>query len=995
MNQAPSRNGQRKGSCLVARLSVTLLLAMMLIAGCGGGSSYIQPPPIVPPPAPPFQARAFPGDFFMRLPTATGDGPIPAAAYNQALKEIFVSDPNFNSVEVYSTVDGHHVGEISIPGPAGLGFSPDFSKLYVGTITAYVYAVDPVALHVTGQVELPASMIATGPQFPTGLPVQPFVMADGSVLIEMGSTVESASYLSTGPAHLVRYDPSNGTFISVDPGPSGIGTNPSRTLDGKYLLVGGQGNSGPGLMVYSAAAQGYLPLLGQTPDGAVFVAANADGSQFASVETGTGSAGPVVKFWSANLQVQNQYTVSEVVLSAIFSRDGKYLYLATQLSHTIVVDTQTGTLVGYVGFAIGSLEFYPALFDVDETYHLIGSGAGGVFILNASSPQASAPPVMALFIGPSTAANPNVGPLAGGTQVSFVPAPPGAQGTDGIASTMEAYFGSAPATQDVVGPYPASSEPMNYLTAATPATTTPGPVSVVLTDANNNAVFLPDSFTYGPRILRVQPNTVSAAGGDQLTVYLYGLGFSDQAPISVSIGGLVAPLVSVNRTVSNTYPEQSITVMVPKGTPGWADVGVVSSNGNDTLKRGIQYLSQDVSVGGGPFSFAVYDSARDLFYLTGSGNSVSVFNPNTQTIGKPLQSPSASSGAVLQAEALTPDASKLLVADPTDQSVIVFDLVGGKSSAVNVSLPSDPATTPVQPVAVLTAANNRAFVSVAPCVTNPVREINLTNLNMQARADASPTCAVVGALVPVFGGASADGSTIIYAANLGDYGDSPPGPEFVWRYDAGSDSFSGPVLISDTPWVVPGGRVAVDGDGGVISLSQGVLDQRLLPLVPIAQSGEDAHLNKTGSLLYTVGSESNTIVVSDTRSGRWDLMLKAQNTPGTVIGSFQPLAVDPSGTKILLATQNGASYFELATAPLAVGTVSPATASAGATIQLHGSGFVGGTSAKIGGQIASCTEIDSETLSCTVPTLPTGSASIALTNPDGQTYSFENAFVVQ
>jgi hypothetical protein len=197
--------------------------------------------------APGVQARAFPGDFFIRLPTAASDGPIPAAAFDQALKEIFVNDQNFNSVEVYSTVDGHHVGEISIPGPAGLGFSRDFSKFYVGTITPNVFAVDPA---------------------------------------------------------------------------------------------------------------------------------------------------------------------SENVLGAFFSRDGKYLYLATQLSHVIVVDTQTGTLAGYVGFATGSLAFYPTLFDVDETYHLIGSGAGGVFILDASKPQTTAPAAMAIFIGPSTAATPNVGPLA-------------------------------------------------------------------------------------------------------------------------------------------------------------------------------------------------------------------------------------------------------------------------------------------------------------------------------------------------------------------------------------------------------------------------------------------------------------------------------------------------------------------------------------------------------------------------------------------------------
>jgi len=69
---------------------------------------------------PGIQPRLFPGDFFMRLPTAASDGTIPAAVSTRHLKRFFVSDPNFNSVEVYSTVDGHKVGEVSIPA-CGLG----------------------------------------------------------------------------------------------------------------------------------------------------------------------------------------------------------------------------------------------------------------------------------------------------------------------------------------------------------------------------------------------------------------------------------------------------------------------------------------------------------------------------------------------------------------------------------------------------------------------------------------------------------------------------------------------------------------------------------------------------------------------------------------------------------------------------------------------------------------------------------------------------------
>jgi DNA-binding beta-propeller fold protein YncE len=167
------------------------------------------------------------------------------------------------------------------------------------------------------------------------------------------------------------------------------------------------------------------------------------------------------------------------------------------------------------------------------------------------------------------------------------------------------------------------------------------------------------------------------------------------------------------------------------------------------------------------------------------------------------------------------------------------------------------------------------------------------------------------------------------------------------------------------------------------------------------QPGFDARLNKTGSLLYTTGTDGGRIAVSDTHNGRPQLQLAVQNpTSGIgpiipIIGVAQPLAVDPSGSKLLSALQNGVGYFELSVVPLAVGIVSPRTASAGGVIQLHGSGFVAGLTATIGGKAAACSVVDSETLACTVPNVGAGGAAISLTNPDGQTYSFESALVVQ
>lgn len=985
METASTPKPHRSLLVLLSYLSVLVLIAEL--CGCGGGASSAPPPP----PPPPFQPRAFPGDFFITLPPSLTEFPTPGVAYDQALKEIFVSNPNFNSVDVYSTVDGHRVGEVAIPGPAGLAFSPDFSKLYAGTITPYVYVVDPIGLHVSGQITVPASFLVVS-GIASSMAVQPYPMADGSVILGMGYTSQSSQSPDNGGLlgvlDLVRYDPANGTFTSVDPGPKGVSSSPSRTLDGKLLFVYGVGSAGPQLLLYSSAIQGYLPVSAQSPNGAILLAANADGSKFSVVDDTSN-----VLFFDENLQLQAQYSSPRALGSEIFSQDGKSLYLTNDLNYVTVLDTQSATPAFYFGVSLGSNRFPTPLVGVDETTHTFGLTPGGAYIVDASHGQSTPPTVVPDFYGlGSSQASPEVGPLAGGTQVQFAPAPLGAGSADGIASSMQAYFGATPATNDAVAPYASSSDGENALTATTPPAKNPGPVSVVLTDANNNTVLLPDAFTYGPHILGVQPNT--AVAGDQVTIYAYGLSSST---ITATIGGYGAGIAILDLNAGIDYPVESITVTVPSGVPpGWADVVVKTSNGSDTLQRGMQYLKQESEISAGQFAFAAYDGVRDVFYLTGGGNSVAVFNPNTLTFESPLQSTSISAGAILQQLTLTPDNSKLLVVDPQDLSVIVFDLAGGTNKAVSVSLASDPEGIVVEPITVVATANNRAFVSVVPCVTDPVRQIDLTNFHVTGRPDGGFSCGTY-VTYPEYGSASADGSTVIYAGSSGvEFGLEPSGPEYIWIYNAASDTFSGPVIVADTPWL--SGLAALDGDGGVAALSQGVLDQNLLPAVPIVQPASFAQLNQTGSLHYGT-SGGSPVSISDTRHGRLQLQMMVpfiqSGPPVPIIGVAQPLAVSPSGSKILGALSNGVAYFQLSVVPLAVASVSPATVPSGGMVQLRGSGFIAGMTVTIGGAPAACAVVDSETLSCTVPNVSSGTTEINLTNPDGQTYLLESALIVQ
>ena len=306
------------------------------VAGCGGGSppSASPPPPSGPPPGPPFQPRPFLGDYYVRLSpqTLSGRGDAFDAIYNPVLKQVFVSNPDNNAVEVFSSIDARKVGEISIPGPTGLSFFPDYSSLVIGTISPYMYLADPFALHVTEQIEVPESYL--GPEFELG-PVRLYAMADGSIMIGMGTATAAAR-------HLVRYDPSDGTFAYQDPGGDssviyGIYANPARSGDGKSLIVTGPGNGITNLFLYSTSVKGYVASAsvpgksGANSDASL--AANADGTQFAALlqtPAPLGTTTTQVDFWGPNLQVQGQYTYSAAPPSGrgVFSRDG-HTYMLT------------------------------------------------------------------------------------------------------------------------------------------------------------------------------------------------------------------------------------------------------------------------------------------------------------------------------------------------------------------------------------------------------------------------------------------------------------------------------------------------------------------------------------------------------------------------------------------------------------------------------------------------------------------------------------------
>jgi len=109
-------------------------------------------------------------------------------------------------------------------------------------------------------------------------------------------------------------------------------------------------------------------------------------------------------------------------------------------------------------------------------------------------------------------------------------------------------------------------------------------------------------------------------------------------------------------------------------------------------------------------------------------------------------------------------------------------------------------------------------------------------------------------------------------------------------------------------------------------------------------------------------------------------------------GSF--LAIDENGQRIFALTTSGLTVIQLATVPLSIGTISPtsAPASGGTILTIRGSGFHFGATVTIGGKPASVAFKDINTLTVVAPAVTPGTGQIAVTNPNGASYSLDAAF---
>ena len=166
-----------------------------------------------------------------------------------------------------------------------------------------------------------------------------------------------------------------------------------------------------------------------------------------------------------------------------------------------------------------------------------------------------------------------------------------------------------------------------------------------------------------------------------------------------------------------------------------------------------------------------------------------------------------------------------------------------------------------------------------------------------------------------------------------------------------------------------------------------------LPGTPIGNGTTlqlEEKMNDSGSLLYVPLANSVDIfdVSHATLAKRATL---SEQIPSQIIDA---LAIDVTGENIFLLTNKGLTVVELDVVPLSIGSVAPATASAGTQVTVRGSGFVSGTTASLNGIAAVVSPVDGNTLHLVVPILASGPVQIHLSNPDGSTYSWDDAFTI-
>ncbi|MBZ5680499.1 MAG: IPT/TIG domain-containing protein [Acidobacteriia bacterium] len=579
--------------------------------------------------------------------------------YDPGTRRFFANNSALNRIDVFDAGSELQIAQIPIPGPWVSDETPDHSTIYVGTLLGDLYAIDPVAMAVTKRI--PSVQIG-----PTGFQAYEVrVLADGRLVL-LGGT--GGIPFVDGYASLEVWNPADNSATvlrGTDPGDpiicDQLGAIAEMTLNAPRTKV----------LISSADSDGTLCLV--DPDTVTYRAMPLGGFLPPALIPPNGNAvilasGATVDIFDAQgLFLTDHFQVGDGTgfYRYVLSFDGNTLFAIPIFgSVALAYDWRTHAQKGWLAaFTTKDLESWTTPQVADETGLIAGVIGNGVSFLEGGTLLSSAPGLQV----PNPSVQPTSGPPTGGTQTLVI--------SDVSASRLsQIFFGTGlaeGATVDSLGVH-VDSPPGN-----------PGPVDVGVTATDGAIELSPEAFSYGPWIIEATPNSSTAEGGGTATIYGYGFGSfgqGQQAPgLQVSIGGQPATILQYLPTLATAqldpyypFPIEGIEVTVPPGTAGSrADITVSNPEGSYTAKNAFTYLPaiQQFSLNGAALAQGIYDSHRDVYYFTDQAQ-VRVFS---RSQSQWLSSIPIANASRLWGIALSPDGSKLAIADAGARSVYLLD----------------------------------------------------------------------------------------------------------------------------------------------------------------------------------------------------------------------------------------------------------------------------------------------------------------------------------
>lgn len=939
-------------------------------------------------------------DAVAALDDPTGEARHRRIAYDFVNKRIFVANRAMNRVEVFSTANQTRVAQIAVPAASSADLSVDGATLWVGTTTELAVAIDTATLKVRSRYSI--QPLSTIPNSVFDRPEELLPMSSGKIMMRLRQSAAAQSLL-------VLWDPVANSLVnltSVQPAlfQNGLGAM-ARTADHTKIFMAANDASGESA-IFDANGNAIAGPHGFGAGTIPLVAANPDGTRFAA-EFVSGAAAQIILLDAALNQVATPVSFSAQALA--FSRDGNFLYASESAAGPPLIAVFDGRTMQPIGqVADASIQgVHSEIEEADETHLLFGIANRGISFIDTAKPSALPPSVPSFASAP--AAQLSQGPFTGGTATSLT--------GQNFESSAQIKFGQQLAPAPTVNP--------TQMQAAAPTSATNGAVNVTAFFPSGWLAIAPDAFSYGPQILEVLPNAGAKGGGDTIQIYGYGFG-TDATQITAKIGGAssvvqkveivttIAPSLALDATYP--FPLQRITLLTPPGASGQSDVTVTSAAGTTTSAHAFQYTqSSQVFAKPALYKFILYDQKRQWLYLSATDH-VDVFDlAAAQFHATGITLPGGPPpNAALRGLALTPNASQLVVADFGAQSVYLLNPdaatgttvpVGGVAGFLNSGPARVAATT--QTVFVAMSGEGGSSTACSSCLS----QLNLSATPPTVQPAPQPEVSSLTGAPLVQSDAAGDTVFLAYDA-------VPGGPVGSWSAAApnqfttslAKESAIDLAAASDGTIFASRAGTATEIRGANLTLTVTPASPEL-EQIPSRVLVPGLALHPTGALLYqpfltgpapvappAVGIQGGVDIL-DAHTGRLRLLISLPEPLATLSadidalhGSF--LTIDETGQRIFALTTSGLTVVQLATVPLSIGTISPASAPApgGAILTIRGSGFQSAATVTIGGKSAATTLVDMNTLTVTTPPLTAGPQQIIITNPNGDSYSLDAAF---